>query len=289
MRVLVTGAKGQLGYDVINVLNKRSEEHEYIGVDIEDFDITDQKAVNEHILDFRPDVVVHCSGYTQVDKAEDESDLCNKVNAKGAYCIALACKKIDAKMIYISTDYVFSGLGEKFYETTDKPNPLSVYGRTKLAGEIAVKELLKKYYIVRTSWMFGLNGNNFVTRMLSLGKIRAQVDVVNDQIGSPTYTADLAPVLCDLFTTEKYGTYHITNEGICSWAEFAIEVFRSANYPAKVNFITTEQYPAKARRPKSSRLSKKSLDENGFRRLPTWQDAVNRYINQLRKEGGWKL
>jgi dTDP-4-dehydrorhamnose reductase len=279
MRVLVTGINGQLGYDVIKELKSRGVE--CLGVDIEDFDITDSDAVKSFIGDYRPDAVIHCSAYTAVDKAEDNLELCRAVNADGPKNIAESCRDIDAKMIYISTDYVFPGSGEAFYETDDATGPLGAYGQTKLEGELAVKKTLDKYFIVRISWVFGLNGNNFIKTMLRLSETRDEINVVSDQIGSPTYTADLAPLLCDMVVTEKYGTYHATNEGVCSWADLAEEIFRTAGRSTKVNRITTEEFSARAARPKNSRMSKKSLDEAGFKRLPEWQDAVKRYINNL--------
>lgn len=279
MKVLVTGVKGQLGYDVVKVLNERTIE--CIGVDREEFDITDYKAVENYIKGYKPDAVVHCSAYTAVDKAEDEIELCKKINSLGPENIAKVCKEIDAKMIYISTDYVFPGTGEEFYEVDDETAPVSVYGSTKLEGENAVKAILDKYFIVRISWVFGVNGNNFIKTMLRLGKERDELNVVCDQIGSPTYTADLAKLLCDMVVTEKYGTYHATNEGICSWAEFAQEIFKQAGLSTKVNFITSDQYPAKAKRPFNSRMSKKKLEENGFERLPAWKDALGRFLKEV--------
>lgn len=279
MKILVTGVGGQLGYDVVRELNKR--EIECLGVDIGDFDITDENSSRDFIIDYRPDAVIHCSAYTAVDKAEDNVELCRAVNVIGTRNIAGSCKEIDAKMIYISTDYVFPGAGDTFYETDDATGPLSVYGQTKLEGELAVKKLLSRYFIVRISWAFGVNGNNFIKTMLKLSEARSEVSVVSDQIGSPTYTADLAPLLCDMVVTDKYGTYHATNEGICSWAELAEETFRIAERNTKVNFITTEEYPTRAIRPRNSRLSKKSLDVAGFKRLPEWQDAVRRYIKAM--------
>lgn len=279
MKILVTGFKGQLGYDVIKVLEERKIE--CLGVDREEFDITDFNAVEKFIKAYAPDAVIHCSAYTAVDKAEDELELCRKVNSDGPKNIAQVCKAIDAKMIYISTDYVFPGTGENYYEVDDETVPVSVYGLTKLEGEKAVKALLDKYFIVRISWVFGKNGNNFIKTMLRLGKERDEINVVSDQIGSPTYTADLARLLCDMVVTEKYGTYHATNEGICSWAEFAEEIFKTAGLKTKVNYITTDQYPAKAKRPFNSRMSKKKLDENGFERLPDWKDALDRYLKEI--------
>lgn len=280
MKVMVTGVAGQLGYDVIKELQARAIECK--GVDLADFDITDANAVAAYIENYKPDVVIHCSAYTAVDKAEEEPDMCWAVNVDGTENIAKACRSIDAKMVYISTDYVFPGKGEQFYEVADEIGPLSVYGKTKLAGEEKVKQWLQKYYIVRISWVFGLNGNNFIKTMLRLGKARNEISVVSDQMGSPTYTADLAPFLCDMVAADdKYGTYHATNEGICSWAEFAEEIFRQAGCETKVKFISTAAYPTKAVRPLNSRLSKNSLDAAGFSRLPQWQDALRRYLKEL--------
>lgn len=283
MKIVVTGIYGQLGYDVMKVLAERNIEA--IGADKKDFDITNYSATNQFIKNIMPDVVIHCSAYTDVNKAEDEQDLCREVNVEGTENIAKVCKEIDAKMIYISTDYVFSGIQEsdKPYEIDDRTEPLSIYGKTKLEGENVVKKILKKYFIVRTSWVFGLNGNNFIKTMLRIGKEKEEVNVVCDQIGSPTYTFDLAVVLCDMAVSEKYGTYHATNEEFCSWAELAKMVFSYANYKTKVNFITTDQYPSKVIRPFNSRLSKKSLDIAGFKRLPNWENAVKRYIDELIK------
>lgn len=280
MKILVTGVNGQLGHDVAKELKKRNIE--CLGVDIDDFDITDKISTIASIINYHPDVVVHCSAYTAVDKAEDVPELCRSVNSEGPRNIALACKEVDAKMIYISTDYVFPGTGEHEYEIDDPTEPLGVYGKTKLEGEIAVKEVLSKYFIVRISWAFGKNGNNFVKTMLRLGKERDEVNVVCDQIGSPTYTADLAPLLCDMAVTEKYGTYHATNEGFCSWADFAKEIFKQAGYTTQIKAIPTAQYPTKAKRPLNSRMSKKSLDATGFSRLPVWQDALKSYLKELK-------
>jgi len=282
MKVLVTGVKGQLGYDVCKVLSQRGIEH--LGVDIENFDITDREAVRRFITEYGPDAVVHCSAWTAVDAAEDVPEKVEAVNVEGPRNIALVCKELGAKMVYISTDYVFPGDGEQFYQVDDPTGPSSVYGRTKLGGELAVKELLERYFIVRISWVFGKNGNNFVRTMLRLSETRDELGVVCDQIGSPTYTADLAPLLCDMIESEKYGTYHATNEGLCSWAEFAQEIFRLAGKQVKVNHILTKDYPVKAKRPLNSRLSKQCLEDAGFHRLPTWQDALARYIDVLKSE-----
>lgn len=279
MKVLVTGVKGQLGFDVMKILKKRGID--CLGADIEEFDITDYDMTRKFITEYNPDVVVHCSAYTAVDKAEENIDICRAVNVDGPKNIATVCRELDCKMVYISTDYVFPGVGETFYEVDDATGPLGQYGMTKLDGEIAVKSCIDKYFIVRISWVFGINGNNFVKTMLRVGKDRDEVNVVADQIGSPTYTADLAILLCDMLETEKYGTYHATNEGICSWADFTEEIFRQAGYSTKVNRVTTEEYGAKAPRPKNSRMSKKSLDDNGFARLPDWKDALKRYLEEL--------
>ena len=276
MKILVTGVKGQLGYDVVKVLEERNIE--CLGVDIDDFDITDADATSGYIRKYAPNAVIHCSAYTAVDKAEDELELCRKVNVDGPRNIAAVCKEIGAKMIYISTDYVFPGIGDKPYEADDPTGPLGAYGHTKLDGELAVKEKLSRFFIVRISWVFGINGNNFVKTMLRLGKERKEINVVCDQIGSPTYTADLAPLLCDMVVTEKYGTYHATNEGYCSWAEFTEEIFKLAGYSTKVIPIPTSEYPTKAKRPFNSRMSKKSLDIAEIKRLPSWQDALSRFI-----------
>ena len=279
MKVLVTGVGGQLGYDVVKVLKERNIE--YLGADLKDFDITDYAAAHKFITDYRPDAIIHCSAYTAVDRAEDDRELCRRVNVDGSENIAKICNEIDAKMIYISTDYVFPGTGEDFYEVDSPTGPQNVYGQTKLEGELAVKNILKKYFIVRISWVFGINGNNFIKTMMKLGKERRELNIVADQIGSPTYTDDLAPLLCDMVVTDKYGTYHATNEGICSWAEFAEEIFKQAGLNCKVNQIKTEDYPTKAARPKNSRMSKKSLNEVGFKSLPVWQDAVARYLKEM--------
>lgn len=279
MKVLVTGVKGQLGYDVMKELNKRNIEA--IGADIEQFDITNYEQTEKFIEDNMPDAIIHCSAYTAVDKAEDEIELVKRVNGEGPRNIAKVCHKNDIKMIYISTDYVFNGEGENFFEVNDPVAPLGAYGMTKLMGETAVKEETDKYFIVRISWVFGKNGNNFIKTMLRLSETKDEISVVCDQIGSPTYTADLAVLLCDMISTEKYGTYHATNEGICSWAEFTEEIFRQAHKNTKVNHITSEEYPSKAKRPKNSRMSKKSLDEAGFNRLPDWKDALNRFLSEL--------
>lgn len=279
MKLLVTGVKGQLGYDVCKVLSARGIEHR--GVDIEDFDITNAQAAHDYIAAYRPDGVIHCSAWTAVDRAEDELEKVRAVNAEGSRNIASVCKEIGAKLVYISTDYVFPGTGERFYEPDDPTGPLGAYGVTKLEGEQAVQALLERYFIVRVSWVFGKNGNNFVRTMLRLAETKSELNVVCDQIGSPTYTADLAPLLCDMVVSEKYGVYHATNEGICSWAEFAEEIFRLAGKDVKVNPVPTSEYPTRAARPLNSRMSKAKLEEMGFSRLPDWHNALVRYLREL--------
>lgn len=279
MKVLVTGVKGQLGFDVVNELTKRGMEA--VGVDIEEMDITDAASVDKVIKAAAPDAVIHCAAYTAVDAAEENEAVCRKVNADGTRNIAKVCKELDIKMIYISTDYVFSGQGERFWEPEDEREPQSVYGRTKYEGELAVQELLEKYFIVRIAWVFGINGKNFIKTMLNLAKTRDTVTVVNDQFGSPTYTYDLAKLLVDMVQTEKYGIYHATNEGICSWYEFACAIFKEAGIEMKVVPVSSAEYAAKAKRPYNSRMSKDKLEENGFDRLPTWQDALKRYLAAL--------
>jgi dTDP-4-dehydrorhamnose reductase len=281
-RILVTGSTGQLGYDVCKELETRCIE--YKGVSTVDFDITNKEKTQRYIRQYKPTAIIHCSAYTAVDKAEDENEKCFDINENGTKNIAEICKELDCKMIYISTDYVFSGTGEKTYEVDDQTNPQNVYGKSKLQGELAVKELIEKYFIVRISWVFGKNGNNFVKTMLRIGKDKEEINVVADQIGSPTYTADLAVLLCDMIETEKYGTYHATNEGYCSWAEFAEEIFKVEEHSTRVNPITTEQYPTKAIRPKNSRLSKDVIEKNGFARLPKWEDAVGRYTTEINRK-----
>jgi dTDP-4-dehydrorhamnose reductase len=282
MNVLVTGIKGQLGYDVIKRMEKyKNDKLTLLGVDIEDFDLTDRMAVRKYLLNFKPDVVMHCAAYTAVDKAEEDQERCFLVNVKGTEYIAEACKELDSKLVYISTDYVFEGQGVMEYEINDRTNPVNYYGLTKLKGEEIVKAYLNKYFIVRTSWAFGENGSNFVKTMLKIAENRNTISVVADQVGSPTYTADLAKLLGKMIETERFGVYHATNEGFCSWYEFAGEILRQADLSAEVVPITTEQYKTLAKRPENSRLSKRSLDLNGFERLPAWQDALSRYLKQI--------
>lgn len=280
MKVLVTGTKGQLGYDVVNELEKRG--HTAVAVDIEEMDITDAVSVERVITEAEVEAVIHCAAYTAVDAAEDNVEICRRVNVEGTENIAKVCKKLDLKMIYISTDYVFDGEGERPWEPDDERHPLNVYGQTKYEGELAVEKYLEKYFIVRIAWVFGVNGKNFIKTMLKLSETHEELNVVDDQVGSPTYTYDLAVLLVDMVESDKYGRYHATNEGLCTWYEFAKEIFRQAGVEVKVNPVTSDMFPAKAKRPKNSRMSKDKLDANGFHRLPTWQDALERYLSEIR-------
>ena len=282
MKILVTGVKGQLGFDVVNELEKRR--HEAIGVDVEEMDITDASQVSSVLQNIRPDAVIHCAAWTAVDAAEDNVDKVRLVNAVGTENIAKECKKLCCKMMYISTDYVFDGNGTQPWTPDCKDyKPLNVYGKTKLEGELAVAENLEKYFVVRIAWVFGKNGNNFIKTMLKIGKTHDVLRVVNDQIGTPTYTHDLARLLVDMIETDKYGFYHATNEGgYISWYEFAKEIFKQAGYITQVIPVTTAEYGlSKAARPYNSRLDKNKLLENGFKLLPTWQDALSRYLKEI--------
>lgn len=276
MRILVTGVKGQLGHDVMNELAKRG--HTGIGVDVEEMDITDAKKVNEVIRASEVEAVIHCAAYTAVDAAEDQVELCRKINAEGTENIAKVCKELDIKMMYISTDYVFDGEGTRPWEPDDERYPLNVYGLTKYEGELAVEKYLDKFFTIRIAWVFGVNGKNFIKTMLKLSETHDELNVVDDQIGSPTYTYDLAVLLVDMIETEKYGRYHATNEGLCSWYEFACEIFRQAGRDVKVNPVSSDEFPTKAKRPHNSRMDKSKLTENGFTPLPAWQDALKRYL-----------
>jgi len=279
MRVLVTGIRGQLGYDVVKELSHRGMVP--VGVGRDEMDITDAAAVERVITEAKVQAVIHCAAYNAVDKAEEDVENCRRGNVDGARNIALVCKKLDLKMLFVSTDYVFDGSGNLPWTTEDVPNPLSAYGKSKYDAELAVQELLTKFFVVRISWAFGINGNNFVKTMLRLSGTKERLSVVNDQIGSPTFTEDLAVLLVDMIQTEKYGIYHATNEGDCSWYEFACEIFRMAGKTITVTPVTAAEYGAKAPRPQNSRLSKDKLTENGFKRLPHWQSALERYLTQL--------
>lgn len=303
MKILVTGVGGQLGHDVMNELIKRG--HTGIGSDIAPvysgiadsspittadyvpMDITDKQSVTQIITDIKPDAVIHCAAWTAVDAAEDEDNKAKAalINSEGTRNIADACKDIDAKMIYISTDYVFDGQGTTPWEPDCKDYaPLNVYGKTKLDGEFAVSEILEKYFIVRIAWVFGLNGKNFIKTMLNVGKTHPEVRVVNDQIGTPTYTLDLSRLLIDMVESDKYGYYHATNEGgYISWYDFTCEIYKQAGLSTKVTPVSTAEYGlSKAARPFNSRLDKKKLAENGFTPLPVWQDAVKRYLQEIK-------
>ena len=291
MKVLVTGVKGQLGYDVMNELAKRG--YEGVGVDVAEMDITDSAAVEKVMTEVHPDKVVHCAAWTAVDAAEDNQEVCHKVNVDGTANIAKMCGKLDIPMVYISTDYVFDGQGTTPWQPDCKDYaPLNVYGQSKLDGELAVSGLLSKYFIVRIAWVFGLNGNNFIKTMLKVGANHDKLTVVNDQIGTPTYTFDLARLLVDMIETDKYGYYHATNEGgFISWYDFATAIFAEAvalghsEYDSghlTVAPVTTAEYGiSKAARPFNSRLDKHKLVENGFTPLPTWQDALKRYLKEI--------
>ena len=279
MKVLVTGVKGQLGFDVVNECKKRNIDA--IGVDIEEMDITNSMQVSAVIKNANVDAVIHCAAWTAVDKAEDEEEACRKVNKNGTENVVAVCRELDIPIMYFSTDYVFDGQGEKPWKEYDQRNPLNVYGQTKYEGELAV-EAYPKHFIIRISWVFGVNGNNFIKTMLRLGKERGEVSVVNDQIGSPTYTYDLAELCVDMIITDKYGTYHASNEGVCSWYDFACEIFKQADLDVKVTPVDSSKFPVKAIRPKNSRMSKSELDRQGYDRLPVWQDALNRYLNNFK-------
>lgn len=288
MKVLVTGAKGQLGYDVINELNKRG--HSSIGVDIDEMDITDRNSVHKVITENAPDAVIHCAAWTAVDLAEEEENLekVSLINVTGTENIAKVCKDNNCKLMYISTDYVFDGQGTRPWEPDDKRNPINVYGQTKYEGELAVEKYIEKFFIVRIAWVFGVNGKNFVKTMLNLGMNRDHLTVVEDQIGTPTYTYDLARLLVDMIETDKYGKYHVTNDGsYISWYEFALEIMKQAGAinprfkQVSISPVNSDAYPVKAMRPSNSRLDKNKLMINGFNPLPTWQDALKRYLKEI--------
>lgn len=292
MKILVTGTSGQLGYDVANELLSRG--HEVIGADYLDkdlpfrhifLDITNKELVDKTISEIKPDGIIHCAAWTAVDLAEEPENLqkVRAVNVDGTKNLAESCGKVGGKMIYISTDYVFDGKGTEPWMPDNKNYaPINVYGQSKLDGELAVAGSLEKYFIVRIAWVFGQNGKNFVETMLNVGKKHSEVRVVDDQIGTPTYTLDLARLLVDMIETEKYGYYHATNEGgYISWADFTKEIFKQAGIDSKVIPVSTEEYGlSKAARPKNSRLDKSKLKEAGFTLLPTWQDALSRYLKR---------
>ena len=278
MKVMVTGSNGQLGTDLCKELSKRNIE--VIGADIDRLDITDKQAVNAFMDEQKPDAVIHLAAYTAVDKAEEDKETCTRLNVEGTENIAEYCGKNNIKIIYTSTDYVFGGMGDDYLETDAPVAPCNIYGLTKLQGEEIVKKLCNKYFIVRISWVFGVNGKNFVYTMLRLAETRDDLTVVGDQIGSPTFTPHLSVLLADMVLTEKYGTYHASNEGLCSWADFASEIMKLSGKSTKITAIPSSDYPTAARRPLNSRLSKKSLDDAGFNRLPTWQEALKEFLSE---------
>ncbi|MBB5185019.1 dTDP-4-dehydrorhamnose reductase [Faecalicoccus acidiformans] len=285
MKLLVTGYKGQLGFDVVNEAHSRGIEA--VGVDIDEMDITNAQQVNDVIKAGNYDAVVHCAAWTAVDKAEEPEllDTVRAVNATGTQNIVNVCKELDIPVMYFSTDYVFNGQGTTPWNEYDERHPLNVYGQTKYEGELAV-EAYPKHFIIRIAWVFGKNGNNFIKTMLRLGKEKGAVSVVNDQIGNPTYTFDLAKLVVDMIQTDKYGIYHATNSGdFISWYDFACEIFKQAKMDdVKVTPVDSSAFPAKATRPKNSRMNQTELDKNGFNRLPAWQDALARYLKEIRTE-----
>lgn len=287
MRYLITGVSGQLGYDLTRELDKRGN-HEYKAVNHKEMDITNRESVFKVVEEYRPDVIIHCAAWTAVDKAEDEEELVRLVNVLGTKNIVDASIKVGATTIYMSTDYVFDGQKQGYYTENDSPNPQSVYGLTKYLGEEEVRKN-PKHFITRISWVFGINGNNFIKTMLKLSETHNTLNVVDDQVGSPTYTVDLSKILIDISCTNKYGTYHINNDGYCSWAEFAEYIFAINNKNIVVNKVTTEEYLSitntkQAYRPRNSKLSKSKLIENGFEMLPHWKDATERYCEELNKK-----
>ncbi|PWW31283.1 dTDP-4-dehydrorhamnose reductase [Cytobacillus oceanisediminis] len=282
MKILVTGYNGQLGFDVVR--EGRNWGYDTIGVGREDLDITKEADVRNYINQVNPDAIIHCAAYTAVDKAEDDKENCWNVNVEGTKYLAIAAKETNSKFMYISTDYVFNGEGKESFLETDPPNPIGYYGLTKYEGEKVIDKLLESFFIIRISWVFGINGNNFVKTMLNLSNSNNSLNIVGDQVGSPTYTFDLARLLIEMIQTDKYGIYHATNEGKCSWAEFATEIFKLSNKNVRVNSITTEEYPTRALRPKNSSMSKQKIIDNGFKPLPNWQNALERYLNELKQE-----
>ncbi|MGJ7910697.1 dTDP-4-dehydrorhamnose reductase [Neobacillus sp. LXY-1] len=276
MKVVVTGAAGQLGQDVVKELEKKG--HQAVGIDRSELDITVEADVLAYMNEVKPDAILHCAAYTNVDAAEENEEVAYQINALGTEYLAKAAKQTGAKLLYISTDYVFNGNATEPYETDHPTDPIGAYGRTKLAGEQLLQKHLEQFFIVRTAWVFGAYGQNFVKTMLRLGKERGEVGVVHDQVGSPTYTVDLARFMVELVETDRYGVYHATNNGVCSWYEFAVEIFKQAGVEVKVNPLTTEQFPRPAARPKYSVLSKKMLEEQGFTPLQDWKAALDAYL-----------
>lgn len=280
LKIMVTGVNGQLGHDVTMQLKEMN--FDVIAPRRDEFDLTNKKQVENYIIKERPDVIIHCAAYTAVDKAEDEKDLCYSVNVEGTRAVAEAAKEINAKVVYVSTDYVFDGLGQEPQLEEKETNPVNYYGYTKEQGEKTVTELINKHFVVRTSWVYGINGYNFVKTMLKLAESRNEINVVDDQIGAPTYTKDLAKFIVKLVQTNSYGTYHGVNEGYCSWYEFAKSIFLKTGIEMKVNPISTNDYPTRAKRPLNSRLSKKNTTKAVLDRMPHWEDALTRFIEELK-------
>jgi dTDP-4-dehydrorhamnose reductase/dTDP-4-dehydrorhamnose 3,5-epimerase len=282
LKFMVTGVNGQLGHDVMMQL--KEVDFDVIAPRRDEFDLTDQIQIKNYIIKEKPDMIIHCAAYTAVDKAEDEKDLCYLVNVEGTRALAEAAKEIDAKVVYISTDYVFDGSGQEPHSEEKDTSPSNYYGYTKEQGEKIIRELIDKHFVVRTSWVYGLNGNNFVKTMLKLAESRSEINVVSDQIGVPTYTKDLAEFIVNLIQTKKYGTYHGVNEGYCSWHEFAISIFAKSGIDMKVNPIATKDYPTRSKRPLNSRLTKENTTKAGLDRMPHWEDALTRFIKELKSQ-----
>ena len=282
MKVLVTGCEGQLGWDVLRRLEELAVESR--GVDLRDFDLTDGPAVKAYVQEYAPDVIVHCAAYTAVDKAESEPAVCAAVNGDGTMNVVRAALSVGAKLVYISTDYVFSGRGDRPWEPDDPYDPQNVYGLSKVQGEIAVRSLMKRYFLLRISWLYGLHGKNFVRTMRRLGREKSEIRVVDDQIGSPTYSVDVARVICDLIGTEKFGIYHVANEGYISWADFAEMIMAGSGIDCRVIPVPSREYPTPARRPLNSRLSGAALREAGIEPLPPVRNALDRFLRELEAE-----
>ena len=282
MKVLVTGYAGQLGWDTVRLLQARGIECR--GVDMQDFDLTDGEAVKAYVQSYRPTAIVHCAAYTNVDKAESQPEICAAVNGMGTVNIVRAALSVGAKVVFISTDYVFPGTGDQPWKVNDDYGPRNVYGMSKVQGEDAVRSLMTRYFILRTSWVFGKNGHNFVRTMLRLGKEKNEIRVVDDQVGSPTYTKDLARVICDLLPTDKYGIYHVRNEGFMSWCDFAKMIMQKAGLPCRVLPVASSEYPTPARRPLNSRLDGSRLAAAGIEPMPTVEDALDRYLEEIKDE-----
>lgn len=276
MKIMVTGATGMLGQDVMHALTE--QRHHCLGVSTADFDLRDGEAVRQAVLAFRPEAIVHCAAYTAVDRAESEPEVCTAVNGLGTLNVARAAVAVGAKLLYVSTDYVFDGSGDTPREAKDRPQPLNVYGLSKLQGEEAVRGVTSRHFILRISWLFGHGGGSFVRTIRRLGQEKTEIRVVDDQIGSPTYAPDLARLIARMIVTDRYGTYHAANEGFCSFAEFARVILRADRSRCRVLPVTTAEYGSVARRPLNSRLSRRSLDDNGFPRLPAWEDALHRFL-----------